>query len=85
MLKVTIKTPERHVFIANFEHSSHLFLVFFIAYFQQVNNRWVIKLVLFSRDLPRPKKIATDFNTELRRIKINSNMFVFLKDLLKTY
>ena len=36
MLKLTIKTPERHqrrrsgVFIVNFEHISHLFLVFLL-------------------------------------------------------
>ena len=45
--KLAIKTPEQRqwrcsgVFIVNFEHVSHLFLVF-IANFEQLNARWVI-------------------------------------------
>ena len=44
--KLTIKTPERHhwrrsgIFIVNFEHISHLFLVFLIVNFKQVNAGW---------------------------------------------
>ena len=45
--KLTIKTPERHhwcrsgVFIGNFEHISHLVLVFSIVKFKHVNTGWV--------------------------------------------
>ena len=45
-LKLTIKTSERHhwrrsnVFLVNFEHSSHLFLVFLLLTFEKVNVSW---------------------------------------------
>ena len=48
--KLTIKTPEwRHwhrfdVFIVNFEHISHLFVVLYIVNFKQVNVSWVYYL-----------------------------------------
>ena len=38
--ELTIKTPERHVFIVNFEHISHLFLVLLLVDFEQVNVSW---------------------------------------------
>ena len=44
--KLTIKTPERRywrcsgVFIVNFEHISHLVLVFLLFNFEQVNAYW---------------------------------------------
>ena len=44
--KLTITIPERHhchhsgVFIVNFEHISHLFLVLFIVVFEQVTVSW---------------------------------------------
>ena len=41
--KLTIKTPEwrQNVFIVNFEHTSHLVLVFLSLTFEQVNAGWV--------------------------------------------
>ena len=41
--KLTIKTPEwrQNVFIVNFEHTSHLVLVFLLLTFEQVNAGWV--------------------------------------------
>ena len=41
--KLTIKTPEwrQNVFIGNFEHISHLVLVFLLLTFEQVNAGWV--------------------------------------------
>ena len=50
--KLTKRAERRHwlgsdVFIANFEHISHLFLVFYIVYFEQVNVSW--KVIVFCK------------------------------------
>ena len=41
--KLTIKTPERRsgVFIVNFEHVSHLVIVFLLLIFEHVIANWV--------------------------------------------
>ena len=50
--KLTIKTPERRqlgrssVFIVNFKHISHLFLVFRLLTFEQVNVSWVVSFMM---------------------------------------
>ena len=49
--KLTLKTPERRywrrsgVFIVNFEHISHLVLVFLL--FEQVNSHWVVLFLFY--------------------------------------
>ena len=57
MLTLTIKTPEQRqwcrsgVFIVNFEHISHLFLVsLLVGDFEQVNVSWVSRKTLNKKE-----------------------------------
>ena len=82
--KLTIKTPKRRhwrlfgVFIAKFEHVSHLCSSVFIVNFEQVNVGWDVNAMHFSQCLD----LCSDKNLYLEMFAVQSNTNKFFVNIV---